>query len=56
MLRAGRRSQEIVRKLVTQAIVLGSFVAVFWLVELVDSLVLDGDLDGYGIKPRESGA
>ena len=38
------------RRLMTQAIVLGSFVAVFWLVELVDWLVLDGDLDGYGIN------
>ncbi len=44
------------RRLMTQAIVLGSFVAVFWLVELVDWLVLDGDLDGYGIKPRGSDA
>jgi len=45
-----------VRRLKTQAIVLGSFVAVFWFVELVDWLVLKGALDDYGIKPRESDA
>ena len=41
------------RRLKTQAIVLGSFVAVFWFVELVDWLVLKDALDAYGIKPRE---
>ncbi len=41
------------RRLRTQAIVLGSFVAVVWLVELADLLVLEGALDEYGIRPRE---
>ena len=45
--------QKIVRRLKTQVIVLGSFVAVIWLVELADWLVLKGALDGYGIRPRE---
>ncbi len=43
--------QEIGPRLKTQAIVLGSFVAVVWLVEFVDWLILKGALDGYGIKP-----
>ena len=45
--------QEIGRRLKTQAIVLGTFVAAIWLVELVDWLLLDGALDDYGIQPRE---
>ncbi len=44
------------RRLKTQAIVLGSFVAAIWLVELVDWLILNDALDDYGIKPRESDA
>ena len=44
------------RRLKTQAIVLGSFVAAIWLVEVVDWLVLKSALDDYGIKPRESDA
>ncbi len=45
--------QEIRRRLKTQAIVLGTFVAAIWLVELVDWLLLGGALDDYGIRPRE---
>lgn len=52
----GGRLSEIVRRLKTQAIVLGTFVAAIWLVELVDWLVLNNALDDYGIKPRESDA
>jgi len=39
-------------KLRTQAIVLGSFVGLLWVIELVDLLILGGKSDGFGIKPR----
>ena len=45
--------KKIGRRLKTQAIVIGSFVAVIWLVELVDWLLLNSALDDYGIQPRE---
>lgn len=40
------------RTLRGQLIILGSFVAIIWLVEIVDWLFLDGALDAYGVKPR----
>ncbi len=32
--------------------ILGGFVALIWIVELVDWLILDGALDAYGVRPR----
>jgi len=40
------------RTLRGQLIILGSFVAILWLVEIVDRLFFHGALDAYGIKPR----
>ncbi|MGB3559764.1 MAG: rhomboid family intramembrane serine protease [Geitlerinemataceae cyanobacterium] len=39
-------------ELITHAIVLGSFVALMWCVEIADFLVFRGQLDTYGILPR----
>lgn len=36
----------------TPLAVLGGFIFFIWFVELVDWLIFDGALDGYGIKPR----
>jgi membrane associated rhomboid family serine protease len=35
-----------------QLIILGGFVALIWIVELVDWLILNGTLDAYGVRPR----
>lgn len=35
-----------------QVIILGGFVALFWFLEAVDRLILNGALDGFGIIPR----
>ena len=40
------------RKVRTQAIILASFIALIWLIELIDWIVFDHSLDSYGIKPR----
>jgi len=42
----------IARELKTQAITLGGFVALIWILEIVDLLFLRGGLDAYGILPR----
>ena len=47
------RLRAVGRRLKSQAIVLGGFIAVIWLVESGDWLVWKGALDGYGIRPRE---
>jgi membrane associated rhomboid family serine protease len=36
----------------TPLIILGGFVVLVWLLELIDWLILDGALDGLGVKPR----
>lgn len=36
----------------TPAIILGGFVLLIWLLEIVDWIILDGALDGLGVKPR----
>ena len=46
------RTVNLRRRLLRQAIVLGSFVGLLWLLEIVDALILRGILDGYGIAPR----
>ncbi len=48
----GQRAGMAARTLRGQLIILGTFVVVIWLVELVDAIILDGALDAYGVKPR----
>lgn len=36
----------------SQLIVIGGFIALIWLLEVVDAFVLRGSLDGLGIRPR----
>jgi membrane associated rhomboid family serine protease len=40
------------RNLKDQAKVLGGFVAIIWIVEIVDYIVFRGNLDRFGIRPR----
>lgn len=40
------------RTLKSQAIILGGFVLLIWLLELIDLTILGGSLDGLGIRPR----
>lgn len=42
----------IAKELKTQALILGTIVAIFWLVEIVDVVVFQRQLDTYGILPR----
>ena len=42
----------IVSELRTQAMILGGFVAVMWIVEIIDGFLLGGRLNFYGIHPR----
>jgi membrane associated rhomboid family serine protease len=46
------RTVNLRRRMLRQAIVLGSVVGVLWLLEIVDALLLRGILDGFGIAPR----
>ncbi|MCL4828556.1 MAG: rhomboid family intramembrane serine protease [Caldilinea sp.] len=43
------------RHLLRHAVILGTIVAVLWLVEMFDWLVMRGALDGLGIQPRTLG-
>ena len=36
----------------TPALILGGFVVLIWFLELIDWIILDGALDGLGVKPR----
>ncbi|ACK71099.1 Rhomboid family protein [Gloeothece citriformis PCC 7424] len=40
------------RQLKTQGIILGSFVAIFWVLEFIDQVIFRGRLDVYGIIPH----
>ncbi|KFF41958.1 MAG: putative membrane protein [Candidatus Atelocyanobacterium thalassa isolate SIO64986] len=40
------------KKVKNQLIILGSFVSIFWIVELVDIFVFHGKLDNLGIQPH----
>lgn len=44
----------IAQELKTQALILGGFVAIFWLLEILDQFVFAGSLDQFGIKPRNA--
>ncbi|MGK7876605.1 MAG: rhomboid family intramembrane serine protease [Xenococcaceae cyanobacterium] len=45
--------KSISRELKTQASILGGFVAIFWIVEILDLLFFGNRLDQFGIKPHE---
>ncbi|MGW8319502.1 MAG: rhomboid family intramembrane serine protease [Candidatus Promineifilaceae bacterium] len=47
-----RRVAALGRTLRSQLIVLGTFIFLFWFLELLDSLILDGGLDALGVQPR----
>lgn len=40
------------RELKTQAAILGGFVALMWVLEIVDQLIFRGALDTFGVRPR----
>jgi membrane associated rhomboid family serine protease len=40
------------QRLKSQAIILGGFVALIWLLEILDWIILDGSLDNLGVRPR----
>jgi membrane associated rhomboid family serine protease len=50
--RNGAMMANIGRKLKTPAMILGGFVVLIWLLEIVDQLFLGGSLDKLGIQPR----
>jgi membrane associated rhomboid family serine protease len=50
--RASERGVAVSRTLKTQAIILGGFILLIWLLELVDWLILKGALDSWGVQPR----
>ncbi|MBW4682876.1 MAG: rhomboid family intramembrane serine protease [Microcoleus vaginatus WJT46-NPBG5] len=45
-------TKSIARELKTQATILGGFIALIWILELVDLFVFGGALNSYGIVPR----
>lgn len=49
------RTEGVRRHLLRHAVILGTIVAVLWLVEMFDWLVMRGALDGLGIQPRTLG-
>ena len=49
---ARQETKALVRELKTQGTILGGFVAVMWIVEIVD-IVLGGALNAYGIRPHQ---
>jgi membrane associated rhomboid family serine protease len=42
------------RHLKSQAIVIGSFLALIWFVSILNLTLFDGALDNYGVRPRDS--
>jgi membrane associated rhomboid family serine protease len=45
-------SNKITNEIGTQAKILGSFVSIFWVVEIIDRFVFRGALDRFGIQPH----
>jgi membrane associated rhomboid family serine protease len=45
-------SKKIVNEIGTQATILGSFVGIFWIVEIIDRFIFKGGLDRFGIQPH----
>jgi membrane associated rhomboid family serine protease len=48
-----RKQKHSSRELKTQGTILGGFVALIWILELVDLVVFRGALNAYGIFPRQ---
>ncbi|HUM72415.1 MAG TPA: rhomboid family intramembrane serine protease [Chloroflexota bacterium] len=51
-MQANKQATNLWERARTPLMVLGGFIFLIWFVELVDWLIFDGALDGYGIKPR----
>jgi membrane associated rhomboid family serine protease len=51
-IRRSERGESLSRTLKTQAIILGGFVLIIWLLEIIDRLILKGSLDALGVQPR----
>ena len=49
---SSKEAKSITGELKTQAIILGGFVVLMWVVEIIDLLFMGGTLDRYGIRPR----
>ncbi|MDJ1171631.1 MULTISPECIES: rhomboid family intramembrane serine protease [Roseofilum] len=49
---SSQEGKAIVNELKTQILILAGFVITFWVVEIVDLIVYQGQLDQYGILPR----
>jgi len=49
---SSQEGKAIVNQLKTQILILAGFVITFWVVEIVDLIVYQGQLDQYGILPR----
>jgi membrane associated rhomboid family serine protease len=47
-----QETQALTRELKTQGTILGGFVAVMWILEIVD-IVLGGALNSYGVRPHQ---
>jgi membrane associated rhomboid family serine protease len=45
-------SNKITNEIATQAKILGGFVGIFWIVEIVDRFIFQGRLDSFGIQPH----
>lgn len=50
---AGNRTGSLKRKLIRQGTVLGGFVVLIWLIELIDVIFLGNRLNQWGIRPRD---
>lgn len=51
-IRRSERGESLGRTLKTQAVILGGFVLLIWLLEIIDWLFLKGSLDALGVQPR----
>ncbi|MDJ0579590.1 rhomboid family intramembrane serine protease [Crocosphaera sp.] len=45
-------NNDLSREIKKQVTILGSFVSIFWITELIDIFILQGRLNQYGIKPQ----
>ena len=49
---SNKEAKAIASEVKTQAIVLGGFIAIIWILEIIDLLFFRGALDAYGLRPR----
>ena len=49
---SNKEAKAIAGEVKTQAIVLGGFIAIIWILEIIDLLFFRGALDAYGLRPR----